>query len=332
MHQPLWEVVMAYGRSYTTSGVPQENALETWREYMSAVYYRLDISPIGSSRVRGELHETQLNSIGISNFKSDAQRVIRYKEAAQIDGSENFVFLFPTNEKMHFLQLGKSGIFEPGEVVILNSAEDYTVTVPDTSENITLKIPCELLRGRVRSIDRRCARTGMANHHFAPIVSQMGQQLLKIQPTKDMLRIQDTLLELVGLMIEIDSDSGDLEIASEPLMNVLFEQLSGYIARHMRDPDLSPAAAATAHRISVRYLHKIFQSRGTTFGHELMEARLKEAHRLLTNHSNDRSGRLNIGQIAYSCGFVSQAHFSARYKERFDMTPRATDRQTGKTA
>lgn len=312
---------MAYKRSFTTTGVPEENLLERWRQYMSTVYYRLDIYPTGGSRVRGELDEAQLNAIGISNFRSDAQRVIRYKEAAQIDGSENYVFLFPTNEKMHFQQLGKSGTFQPGEVVILNSAEDYTVTVPDASENITLKIPCELLRERIRSIDRRCARTGVTNRFFTPIVRQMGQQLLKLQGSRDTLRIQDTLLELVSLMVELDND-GDLEIASEPLMNVLFEQLKGYIARHMRDPDLTPAAAAGANRISVRYLHKIFQSRGTTFGHELMDARLTEAHRLLRSRSNRGSGVLSIGHVAYLCGFVSQAHFSARYRERFGMAPR----------
>jgi AraC family transcriptional activator of tynA and feaB len=315
---------MAYSRSYTTNGVPEEKALETWRQYMSIVYYRLDIHPTGNSRVRGELYETQLDAIGISNFRSDAQRVIRYKEAAQIDGSENFVFLFPTNEKMHFEQLGKSGTFQPGEVVILNSAENYTVTVPDISENITLKIPCDLLRERVRLIDRLCARTGMTNQHFTPIISQMGQQLLKMQPSKDTLRIQDALLELVGLMIEIDSDSGSLEIASKPLMNTLFERMLGYMARHMRDPDLSPTVTAKAHRISVRYLHKIFQSCGTTFRRELMETRLNEAHRLLTSGPGSASQRLNIGQIAYVCGFVTQAHFSARYRERFKVSPRET--------
>ena len=101
-----------------------------------------------------------------------------------------------------------------------------------------------------------------------------------------------------------------------------FDRLHRYLGRHFGDPELSPATVAQANRISVRYLHKVFQARGTTFGHTLIETRLDEARRLLT--SDER--RLSIGEIAYRCGFVNQAHFSARYRTRFQQTPRQTVR------
>jgi AraC-like DNA-binding protein len=31
--------------------------------------------------------------------------------------------------------------------------------------------------------------------------------------------------------------------------------------------------------------------------------------------------RINIGEIAYRCGFASQSHFSASYKMRYGVTP-----------
>ena len=48
-------------------------------------------------------------------------------------------------------------------------------------------------------------------------------------------------------MIEVDSGSRDIEIASEPLMHALFKQLVDHIARHIRYPDLSPTVAARVH-------------------------------------------------------------------------------------
>jgi len=51
--------------------------------------------------------------------------------------------------------------------------------------------------------------------------------LLKLQSPKDTLRLQDLLLELVSLTIEIDDGNGDLEIASEPLMSIMFDRLNG---------------------------------------------------------------------------------------------------------
>jgi len=307
-------------QTYTTQGLPSVNSLEAWRQFMSTVYYRLDIVPKNKERIRGELKEAQLQAIGVSSFKADAQRVVRYKEAAQIDGSENFVFLFPTHEPMHFEQLGKTGVVDPGNVVILNSGEGYTVTVPDASENVTLKIPCDVLRARLPRIDARCARTGVANTVIAPVVSRLGEQLLQLQAPADSLRLQDAVLDLTCLMLDLDNGSNNLELDRQPLTQVMVERLSAYLERHLRDPELSPEHVARAHRISVRYLHKVFQINGTSFGRTLMEARLVEAHRLLSRGSE----RIHIGQVAFACGFSNQAHFSARYRARFGIPPRDT--------
>ena len=31
--------------------------------------------------------------------------------------------------------------------------------------------------------------------------------------------------------------------------------------------------------------------------------------------------RINIGEVAYRCGFANQSHFSASYKMRYGVTP-----------
>jgi AraC-like DNA-binding protein len=289
---------------------------------MAEVYYRLDIVPTGSAQLNGELVDWQLESLGVSNFKADSQRVIRRKQAAKIDGSEDFVFLFPIQQQMQFDQRGRSGVVEPGGVFLVNSAEDYVIDVPDGSENITLKIERDALKDRVKNIDARCARLNIANPHLVPVVSQLGFQLLKVQECANSLRLQDTVLELICLMLELNDGADGLELVRQPLANILFDRVCGYMRRHLRDPNLSPERAAQAHKISVRYLQRIFQLNQTTFGRELMEMRLQEAHRLLIDSAKLFRGRSNIGQIAFACGFNNQAHFSARYRERFGTAPR----------
>jgi transcriptional regulator GlxA family with amidase domain len=62
-----------------------------------------------------------------------------------------------------------------------------------------------------------------------------------------------------------------------------------------------------------------------------MEMRLQEAHRLLVDTARHFRGRINIGQIAFACGFNNQADFSARYRERFVTAPRnCVDTSIGK--
>jgi AraC-like DNA-binding protein len=314
-------VEMEQRHAFSTVGLTAQKSLESWRQAMAEVYYRLDIVPTGSRPLNGELVDWQLESLGVSNFKADSQRVIRRKQAAKIDGSEDFVFLFPVHQQMQFEQRGRTGLVEPGSVFLVNSAEDYVIDVPDGSENITIKIEREALRDRVKNIDARCARMNIANPHLVPVVSQLGFQLLKVQECGDSLRLQDAVLELICLMLELNDGSGNLDLVRQPLASILFDRISGYMRRHIRDPHLSPEAAAQAHKISVRYLQKIFQINDTTFGRELMEMRLLEAHRLLIDTARNFSARINIGQVAFICGFNNQAHFSARYRERFGTAP-----------
>jgi AraC-like DNA-binding protein len=324
-------VEMEQRHAFSTAGLSAQKSLESWRQAMAEVYYRLDIVPTGSAQLNGELVDWQLESLGVSNFKADSQRVIRRKQAAKIDGSEDFVFLFPIHQQMQFEQRGRSGAVEPGGVFLVNSAEDYIIDVPDGSENITLKVDRDALKDRVKNIDARCARLNIANPHLVPVVSQLGFQLLKVQECGNSLRLQDTVLELICLMLELNEGADNLELVRQPLASILFDRIRGYMRRHFRDPDLSPERAAHAHKISVRYLQKIFQLNQTTFGRELMEMRLQEAHRLLVDTARHFRGRINIGQIAFACGFNNQAHFSARYRERFGTAPRdCVDTSIGK--
>ncbi|TCL92248.1 AraC family transcriptional regulator [Rhizobium sp. PP-WC-2G-219] len=306
---------------YNTEQLGIVNKLNAWQEYMSAVYYDLDIIPGSADKVRGELYEAQFPSIGLSNFKADAQKVVRHKSAAQRDKSENFVFLFPTRQRMSFSQNGRSGVVLPGAVFLLNSADGYTINVPDDSENVTLKIACDVLRARITGIDDLCGTGDFANPFLVPVVAQMGAQLLKFESGGSSESLEHTLIDLVCLMVETRADDALPKSDRQSLVAVMYDRLMTHMRGHFRTPSLSPGNVAHAHRISVGYLHRVFHRHGTTFGEALVDMRLNEASRLLRQA---RAAKLpvNLGEIGYQCGFVSQAHFSSRFKQRFGLSPR----------
>jgi AraC-like DNA-binding protein len=313
--------IMPIVHHYNTEQLQSANKLNAWQEYMSAVYYDLDIVPLSADKVRGELYEVQFPSIGLSQFRADAQKVVRHKSAAQRDKSENFVFLFPTRQRMAFEQNGRAGVVLPGSVFLLNSAEGYIIDVPDQSENVTLKISCAALRSRLNKIDDICGTRNFANPFLVPVVAQMGAQLLKFDGGGDSMKLERTLTDLVCLMVETRSE-GDLWMRDrQSLISVMYDRLMSYMRAHFRDPDLSPNTVAGAHRISAGYLHRVFHRHGTKFGEFLMETRLTAACQMLQN-AKASNQPINLGEIGYSCGFVSQAHFSSRFKERFGVSPR----------
>lgn len=310
---------MAQSYSFSTLEMPGTRSIDAWRQAMAEVYYRLDIKSEHDERLNGQLIDWQSEIMGISNFKADAQRVTRHKDAAKADKAEDFVFLFPTRKPMRFQQRGLEDMVLPGNVFLLNSALPYVVDVPDGSENITIKIKRESLVARTSSLDDLCGRAGFANPYLIPAVLTLSEQVLRLKPDEGSLRFEQTLVDLICLMLELGRDGGMPAMTRPELSSLLFSRLCAYIQANAGRHDLTPELAASEHRISVRYLHKIFQANDLSFGHYLLDTRLQRAHQLIVTRTGRE--RINIGEVAYRCGFASQSHFSASYKTRYGVTP-----------
>jgi AraC-like DNA-binding protein len=90
-----------------------------------------------------------------------------------------------------------------------------------------------------------------------------------------------------------------------------------YIREHLAG-EITLADAAAAAFLSPNYLaHLLKKETGRTFTELVTERRLEFAQELLT-HSSQR-----IASIAHASGFVDEAYFSRRFRQRFGQTPRA---------
>src|SRR5262249_357266 len=90
------------------------------------------------------------------------------------------------------------------------------------------------------------------------------------------------------------------------------------IGRSLGRSDLSIGALALRHGVTPRYIQKLFEGDGTTFTEYVIEQRLLEARRLLTDpHFADHG----IGDIPLRAGFAALPSFTRPVRRRFGMTP-----------
>jgi AraC-like DNA-binding protein len=81
--------------------------------------------------------------------------------------------------------------------------------------------------------------------------------------------------------------------------------------------ELARALIAAEHNISLRYLHKLFESRELTVNQWVMARRLEGARRdLATNHP--RNG--GVAFVARRWGFTNAAHFARRFRRGYGMS------------
>ena len=306
---------------FTTRGARQGRSAQVWCDYMQEVYFPLECTPADPASFEGSLTALQLHKIGISKFSANAVRTVRRHQSTD---TEDVIFIFPTRERERFGQRGIEADVGPGEMYILNSSEGYWTQIGNETQNVTIKVPANLIRERLPFLDDRYGRRDVANAGLVPIVAQLALQTFHMVPSLDakvMNRTEDNIIDLMCLMLETRDVLHIPESTTAGVSDVTFQRLSAFLSYHFGDPDLAPQHAANSLRVSPRYVHKVFQMHGTTFGRELLRLRLREADRLLGSSSVRRSSPVPIAEIAYSCGFCSQSHFAGRYKEYYGITP-----------
>jgi AraC-like DNA-binding protein len=114
--------------------------------------------------------------------------------------------------------------------------------------------------------------------------------------------------------------SGDLagELPGAWRRRALLAHIYAFIEQRLADPELSPAAIAAAHHISVRYLHKLFEGERTTVADRIRRRRLERCRRDLRDPAlRARS----VGAIAARWGFTNPAHFNRLFRSAYDMPP-----------
>jgi len=90
------------------------------------------------------------------------------------------------------------------------------------------------------------------------------------------------------------------------------------IAQNIDRPELTVGAIAEQHRVSSRYVQKLFRTEGTTFSQFLRDQRLHRAYHLLSDlRSIDRT----IAAIAFDVGFNDLSYFNRTFRRRFGATP-----------
>jgi AraC-like DNA-binding protein len=88
------------------------------------------------------------------------------------------------------------------------------------------------------------------------------------------------------------------------------------VARNLTDPDLDIEAIARRQGVTPRYVQRLFEREGTSFGQFLRDARLDLARAALAAGDSR-----TISAIAFDCGFGDLSHFNKAFRRRFGETP-----------
>lgn len=292
---------------------------------ISARYYSgSTYTPAGVRTESFFLSSLMSGVISIANYAGGGLGMRRTWAHIRKSTSEIYVLWFPVRGQLFVSQ--DSHVETrclPGEFVITcGDRPSHARADPGedgSCEQIHVIVPSHLLRSRMPTIDRYCARVFSAKSSDVQIGLQVYSSLFKHgDATSDEGMASFVTASLDAICGEVRRNTASVPLQIDTKANNL-QRVLRFINQHLASQGLTAARVAEACNMSRRYLHYLLKHSGLTFREYLWEARLDQARKWLHDPEFDH---FHIVDIAYMAGFRSASHFSSAFKARFGCAPR----------
>ncbi len=304
------------GLQWNTANIATGQQFDAWQTMLQTVYGRWDVMRPVDRGFNAEISYHAMGGFQIVNCICDPCGATRNRRDIRQDDREALTIQLVLSGVESFRIDDQRIILGPGDVLIWNSTRPMGFEVTERLHKISVTMPLARLRSWLpaewHSITSSLPGASPGAGLLSSVIKSLTPDFLAGR-----LRNSDALTEAVtGLLI----NALDIEQGSEPpsLRRGHLIIVKDHILANLADPDLSPAQIAAAKRISVRYLHVLFEDEGTTVQQYIIRQRLIRCKREL---DNPKMAHRTITDIAYGWGFKNAAHFSRRFKAEFGLSP-----------
>lgn len=304
--------------------VVSSNALKDkkrdWQRLISEVFVPVDIS-LGRGEGRdfvGQFCRTTVAGLDIVEMVTDPESASHTKHHVARDTNPCYMFVLSGSGELDISQYDRACRLTAASYTLIDSSAPYDFRHGTRLQTLNLKIPKRLLGMRLVGADRFCAVARPVEPGLGKLATDLLRALLREGPHMDATAaaaVENTVLDLLATLFVSPHGAGAEDGSVRWAIHC---RCQAYIKAHLPDPDLTPETLAQAMGISVRYLHKVFEPSGQTFGEYLLGARLDRALNAL---SRVDAARLSVKQIAFGHGFRNASHFSTCFRRRFGFSP-----------
>jgi AraC-like DNA-binding protein len=123
--------------------------------------------------------------------------------------------------------------------------------------------------------------------------------------------------DLAALALGAQCDSGAFD-GNRTVRSVRLAAIKADIVANLHDGDLNATIVSTRNRMTVRYLHKLFQSEGVTYSEFVLGQRLAQAYGVLRSPLQAHRA---ISTVAFELGFNDLSYFNRAFRRRYGATP-----------
>lgn len=278
----------------------------------------VDIGPHPSSPFywRGVLRK--LPGLALAGAASSGVRITRTPAP---DEGDDLILTVAVEGRLTLRQGDRETVLRAGEIAVTRSREPAVCERDPHARSIDLRIPLHVIAptGRelyaiVVSAIAAPEQLSMLRRYVDGLLDSFGLE----RPETLNLAVAH-VHEMVSLILGAARDNAAAEKARGPGAARL-RAIKADIVENACSRELTIVSIAERHRVTPRYVRKLFEGEGMTFSEFVLAQRLARARRML---SDLRCGTQTISAIAFACGFGDLSYFNRVFRRQYGATPTA---------
>ena len=293
--------------NFSTRNVPPEQRHDLYRREVLVALDARDPEPGFSANITS----LRLGAHAFYVTETGGQSMFRTPEMIAADGHDAYIVQFN-------IAGSHTGDFDgvpfsagPGEVGICDLARPMQLQ-STAVKVLTTFLPRAQVKAVVPGIELHGMvldgnRAGLLIEHLTSVTRWFPQLIPETLPG-----ITRATIELLGACLAMEAGRADFGVRESPVLL----RARGYIEHNLLEPGLNPAKISEALGVSRSTLYRLFEPLGGVTAY-VWERRLHLARAALLDPKRAR----RISEIAFQCGFSSEAHFSRSFRKAFNIRP-----------
>ncbi|WP_327371172.1 helix-turn-helix domain-containing protein [Streptomyces sp. NBC_01217] len=304
----------------STSLLPPSDRAGFWHDAVSRTFVPLDVTLHEEVPSTATISSSQLGAMQVSTVTAGSQTVVRSPRMVARDGKEYLMLTLLHQGIAARSQDGREAVVRPGQFSLSDSRRPFSKTMRQTFRFTSFHFPRSVLGvtdDELRAVTATAfGRDGASSALLAGHLEHLTRVTESLTPTQGR-RLALITCDLLACLIQ--ERQGRLRPEAPEAAHAMLFRIKEHVLRHLGDPDLTPAGIASAHHVSVRYLHKLFEFEGITVGRWIRQQRLERC-RMELARATPRAP--SVAAVAHRWGFTSSSHFSRVFRLAYGTTPR----------
>lgn len=306
---------------FTTDGVEDKSRFRLWRDVcedrlVPMAQMRLDDGPFDAL-----IESADIGSVGFTKFSLRNLRAATTPQTIRHENNktDQLFISMVISGSVSAIQNDRSSVTVAGDISIRDTNTPWTIEHAGYSEVIAVAVPRQKLESILGSARNFVGLTIDGHHPVTMIARSFISSLLQVGNQLELRAAERMASAGVDLIAASVAERMAMETPKALRSTLIVQRAIAHIRSNISDPELSPAHVAAGVGVSLRNLQILFRQDGRNIAAWIWQQRLEQAARRL---SDPAYLHLPLGELARSCGFSDQAHFSRRFRNCFGLSPR----------